>query len=148
MILALPVFSQAPAIQWQNTIGGNADDYAVPTIVLQTTDGGYIIGGSSSSNISGDKTENSNGSTDYWIVKTDSSGNIQWQNTIGGSGYDALVAIQQTSDGGYILGGQSQSNISGDKTENCLGGRDYWIVKTNATGVIQWQNTIGGDQDD
>jgi hypothetical protein len=58
---------------------------------------------------------------DYWIIKIDSLGNIQWQNTIGGSLGDELISIQQTSDGGFILGGSSTSSISGDKTENCLG---------------------------
>jgi len=66
---------------------------------------------------------------DYWIVKTDSVGNIQWQNTIGGTDEDWLYSIQQTSDEGYILGGCSKSNTSGDKTENSNGGEDYWIVK-------------------
>src|SRR6185295_16949964 len=56
-------------------------------------------------------------------------GNIQWQNTIGGNYVDHLRSIQQTTDGGYIVGGHSQSNISGDKTENCIGGWDYWIIK-------------------
>jgi hypothetical protein len=54
-------------------------------------------------------------------------------------------SIQQTSDGWlFILGGYSASGISGDKTENCLGGYDYWIVKVDSQGNIQWQNTIGG----
>ncbi|MBK7853611.1 MAG: hypothetical protein IPJ79_00675 [Bacteroidetes bacterium] len=83
----------------------------------------------SNSNISGDKTENSNGDYDYWIVKSDSTGNIQWQNTIGGNGDDWLNSIVQTSDEEYILGGSSNSNISGDKTENSNGDYDYWIVK-------------------
>ncbi len=133
-------------IQWQNTIGGNSGDqlYAIQ----QTTDGGYILGGLSASPISGDKTENSNGSIDYWIVKTDATGNIQWQNTIGGSSLDYLHSIQQTADGGYILGGYSYSNISGDKTENNNGDYDYWVVKTDASGNIQWQNTIGGGDRD
>src|SRR5688572_17067739 len=109
----------APAIEWQNTIGGSAGDYL--HAVQQTTDGGYILGGVSNSGISGDKTEICNGSGDYWMVKTDANGNIQWQNTIGGSGHDQLHAIQQTSDGGYVLGGYSFSNISGDKTENSNG---------------------------
>jgi hypothetical protein len=75
-------------------------------LVAQTvSDGGYILGGLSTSNISGDKTENCNGDYDYWIVKTDSLGNIQWQNTIGGNGDDQLSSVIQTSDGGYILGG-------------------------------------------
>lgn len=134
-------------IQWQNTIGGNSGDQL--HCIQQTIDGGYILGGSSKSNISGDKTENSwSSSEDYWIVKTDISGNIQWQNTIGGSGDDVLLSIQQTNDGGYILGGFSWSNISGDKTENSIGYYDYWMVKINGTGIIQWQNTIGGDMDD
>ncbi|MFI5219820.1 MAG: T9SS type A sorting domain-containing protein [Bacteroidia bacterium] len=131
-------------IQWQNTIGGNADDYLYS--VYQTSDGGYILGGYSYSNISGDKTENNNGYQDYWIVKTDSLGSIQWQNTIGGNGGDELYSVQETSDGGLILGGWSDSNISGDKTENSIGMglADYWIVKTDGAGNIQWQNTIGG----
>ena len=112
--------------------------------IIQTTDGGYLLGGYSYSNISGDKTENSNGYEDYWIVKVDSIGTIQWQKTIGGSLNDNLISIIQTSDGGYIIGGISSSNISGDKTENSNGDVDYWIVKIDSTGTIQWQNTIGG----
>ncbi|HMT27929.1 MAG TPA: T9SS type A sorting domain-containing protein [Bacteroidia bacterium] len=134
------------AIQWQNTIGGSGDDRLHS--IAQTSDGGYILGGESNSNISGDKTENSNGGDDYWIVKTDSAGIIQWQNTIGGSGEDYLYSMFQTSDGGYLFGGWSDSNISGDKTENSNGGFDCWIVKTDSVGVIQWQITDGGSGQD
>jgi len=133
-------------IQWENTIGGSSSDYLY--IASQTFDGGYILGGTSYSNISGDKTEDSNGSSDYWILKLDEFGVIQWQNTIGGEEYDQLWDITQTSDGGYIIGGYSISDISGDKTENSNGGIDYWIVKLNASGNIQWQNTIGGNDSD
>jgi hypothetical protein len=134
-------------IQWQNTIGGSNGD--VVSSIDQTTDGGYILGGTSSSNISGDKSENSKmASGDYWIVKVDSLGVIQWQNTIGGSGYDHLTSIQQTSDGGYVLGGSSESNISGDKKENPMGYDDFWMVKVDSLGDIQWQNTIGGNSYD
>ncbi len=138
-------------IQWQNNIGADANDQL--NSIRQTLDGGYILGGSSNSSMSGDKTENNNGSSgigndDYWIVKVDSLGVIQWQNTIGGSLDDELYSVQQTTDGGYILGGFSESNISGDKTENCHGNVDYWIVKTDSTGAVQWQNTIGGDSID
>ncbi|MBK7886632.1 MAG: T9SS type A sorting domain-containing protein [Bacteroidetes bacterium] len=133
-------------IQWQNTIGGSLDDYL--TSIQQTLDHGYILGGCSSSGVSGDKIENNLGSRDFWVVKVDSIGNIQWQNTIGGDNLDQLNSIQQTTDGGYILGGHSESNISGDKTENSLGSSDYWIVKIDSVGVIQWQNTIGGSDYD
>ncbi|MBL0343181.1 MAG: hypothetical protein IPP71_21350 [Bacteroidetes bacterium] len=114
-------------LYWQNTIGGSEGDYL--ECVIQSTDGGYILGGWSHSNISGDKTENSNGGYDYWIIKADSLGDIQWQNTIGGNEVDRLYSLQQTTDGGFILGGMSDSNISGDKTENSIGSSDYWIVK-------------------
>lgn len=69
---------------------------------------------------------------------------IEWQNTIGGSDTDDLHCFVSTSDGGYLLAGKSNSPISGDKTENSIGGYDYWIVKIDSNGVIQWQNTIGG----
>ena len=138
-------FAQSPSIDWQNTIGGSSDD--VLNSIQQTSDGGYILGGSSKSIISGDKTETHAGQ-DYWVIKLNSAGFIEWQNTIGGSSDDYLNCIQQTSDGGYILAGYSNSLISGDKTENSIGGFDYWVVKLNSTGGIVWQNTIGGTLDD
>jgi hypothetical protein len=138
--------AQAPAIQWQNTIGGSAPDYL--RSLKQTTDGGYILGGYSTSDISGDKTEGSSGYGDYWVVKLDSSGAILWQNTIGGSADDYLFSLQQTTDGGYILGGMSYSGISVDKTEALLGVTDYWVVKLDSIGAIEWQNTIGGSDYD
>ena len=130
--------------QWQKVYGGSSDDYVES--LQQTTDGGYILGGYSTSNISGTITENSNGGSngDYWLVKIDAVGSVQWQNTIGGSSLDYLSSVQQTQDGGYILGGYSYSSISGDKMENSKGSGDYWLVKTNDVGSIQWQKTIGG----
>ncbi len=133
-------------IQWQKTIGGSDREFIGS--IQQTSEGGYIIGGSSGSNISGDKTENNKGDIDYWVVKLNISGIIQWQKTIGGSGREVLRSIQQTSDGGYIIGGDSNSNISGDKTEDSKGSSDYWVVKLDATGSIQWQKTIGGSSSD
>ncbi len=132
-------------IQWQNTIGGKSDDYLYT--VVQTTEGGYLLGGYSSSGISGDKTEASQGSYDYWVVKLNGSGNIEWQNTIGGSKDDYLHSVIETTSGGYLLGGNSLSGISGDKTEASLGS-DYWVVKLDNSGNIEWQNTIGGNQGD
>ena len=130
----------------QNTIGGALNDYFICS--KQAIDGGFIlIGGYSASGISGDKTEASEGLEDYWIVKIDSELNIQWQNTIGGSGTDVLNSIEQTTDGGYILGGYSNSVISGDKTDGSMG-FDYWIIKLDSTGNLLWQKTIGGSIDD
>ena len=130
-------------IEWQNSIGGNHDDLYGE--IHQTSDGGYILGGASYSDISFDKTEGCLGQNDYWILKLDSVGNIVWQNTIGGSDNDDLSTIRETMDGGYIAGGVSRSDISFDKSENCNGEDDYWIVKLDSVGIIQWQNTFGGN---
>src|SRR5262245_40950420 len=101
------LFAQAPVIQWQNTIGGRDDDalYAIDV----TSDGGYIVCGYSYSDASGDKTEGT-WNSDYWILKLDATGNIQWQNTIAGPQFDVATDIRQTRDGGYIVGGYSNSN--------------------------------------
>lgn len=135
------VFAQVPAKLWDKTIGGASWEDEVAA--LPTSDGGYILGGSSISNASGQKSENSKGSVDYWVVKLDASGNKQWDKTIGGTGADFLSDIQKTSDGGYILAGSSQSSASGDKSENSIS-QDVWIVKLSASGSIDWENTLGG----
>ena len=145
--LNITLAQTTPTIAWQNTIGGNNLDHLQS--IKQTKDGGYIIGGHSASGISGDKKEASQGDWDYWVVKLDRTGQtIEWQNTIGGNSIDKLESIEQTTDGGYILGGRSLSGISGDKTEANLGDRDYWIVKLNGKGKVVWQNTIGGNNGD
>ncbi len=134
-------------IEWQNTIGGNSDDELYS--VIETTDGGYLLGGWSWSGISGDKSEVSQGYNDYWVVKLDGSGDILWQNTIGGYSTDELSSVIQTIDGGYLLGGYSYSGISGDKTEANQGYHpDYWVVKLDGFGNILWQNNIGGNTTD
>ena len=128
--------------QWDKTFGGNSNDQF--SSLQQTTDGGYILGGRSSSGISGDKTEASRGFDDYWVVKIDSNGTKQWDKTFGRNGGDILSSLQQTTDGGYILGGYSNSGISSDKTEASRGSNDFWVVKINANGIKQWDKTFGG----
>lgn len=142
-------------IEWQKDIGGS--DYDVPSVLLQTSDGGYLIGGNSLSDISGDKTENTHGFNDIWVLKLDGNGEIIWQNTIGGSFTDILSSIIQTPDGGYLLGANSVSNSSEDKSEDNIGFSfglpyytyyDYWIIKINSLGTIEWDNTIGTKDND
>ncbi|MBX7225536.1 MAG: T9SS type A sorting domain-containing protein [Chitinophagales bacterium] len=131
---------------FQKTIGGsNYDDLRV---IIPTEDEGYLLGGYSNSNISGDKTEDSRGGYDVWIIKIDKNGEIEWQKTIGGNGDDVLYALNQSSDGGFILGAHSKSIISGEKTESLFGNYDYWIIKIDASGNIEWQKTYGGVNDD
>jgi hypothetical protein len=133
-------------IQWDARFGGSADDYEYS--VQQTTDGGYILGGQSNSGISGDKTQDSQGDADYWILKTDGNGVKQWDARFGGSQYEYFASLQQTTEGGYILSGYSHSGISGDKTQENRGPSDYWIVKTDADGEKQWDAEFGGSQTD
>jgi hypothetical protein len=132
--------------QWDARFGGSKDEYL--GAVQQTPDGGYILGGYSFSKISGDKTQASQGGADYWIVKTDGNGVKQWDARFGGTKDDIFHSLQQTADGGYILGGYSDSGISGDKTQASQGGFDYWIVKTDGNGVKQWDARFGGDHHD
>jgi|GEM_PF-172031 len=143
--------------EWQVTLGGIGQDDLLA--VLPTRDGGYIAGGSSASGANGDKTENSRGNMDYWIVKLDKDGHIQWQRTFGGKYADLLRALEVTTDGGYLLAGysnspsssvtSSRSAIRSDKTQDNWGaGGDYWILKLDKDGNIEWQNTLGGDKDE
>ncbi len=124
--------------QWENSLGGTDDDNISTTV--QCSDGGYIFAGSTESNdidVSGN-----HGGKDCWIVKLDSSGTINWQTCLGGAGYDAASSIQQTPDGGFIIGATSTST-DGDVTGN-HGDYDCWIVKINSTGTILWEKSLGG----
>ena len=135
--------------QWDKRFGGIYDDKL--SSVRQTNDGGYILAGYSASGISGDKTEASRGSADYWIVKIDSLGNKEWDKRFGGANNDQLYSICCASDGGYLLGGFSWSQISGDKTQlNCGASTfcDFWIVKVDRSGNKQWDRRIGGADND
>ena len=107
------------------------------------------MGGFSYSGISGDKTEDKMGAVDFWIIKVNSSGAIEWQQTIGGDDADQCYFVQQTSDLGYICGGWSRSGVSYDKTVASFGERDCWLLKLDTDGEIVWQQGIhSGDQDD
>jgi gliding motility-associated-like protein len=133
-------------IIWQKTIGGNGWDRG--TSIKETKDGGYILGGYSNSSISGEKSENSRGNDDYWVVKLDVNRNVVWEKTFGGSGLDRLWCIVETEDGGYLMGGESDSNISNEKSENSRGLTDMWVIKVDKNGVEEWQKTYGGNQRD
>ncbi|WP_162052267.1 T9SS type A sorting domain-containing protein [Pontibacter pamirensis] len=128
--------------EWDRMYGG--DSYDELMSLQQTSDGGYILGGYSYSGASGDKSEANQGPVDYWVIKIDAAGIKEWDRTYGGLASDYLFSLQQTSDGGYILGGRSDSEASGNKTGANIGDSDYWVVKTDATGDIEWDRTFGG----
>lgn len=135
-------FGQAPSIQWQKSLGGGEYEYAKE--VALTSDGGSIAVGFTES-IDGNVSF-SHGGGDCWVVKTNASGSIDWEKSYGGTGFDYGYSIQQTTDGGFIVAGYSESN-DGDVLLN-NGGGDSWIMKLNNTGVIQWQKNYGGSMND
>ncbi len=132
------------ALQWQKCYGGTGDELF--RSIVETTDGGFVMAGETSSN-DGDVSGIHAGSTyDAWIVKVNANGAIQWQKCLGGSGTDEMSSIIQVSDGGFIAVGETDSH-DGDVTGN-HGAYDVWIVKLDNSGVIQWQECLGGTSDD
>lgn len=131
------------ALQWEKAYGGSSDEW-LPDLQL-TEDGGYIISGTTASH-DGDVTNNY-GLADYWIVKIDSAGNIEWQKTFGGSDFDEAFSIHNSSDHGFLICGLSTSNDL-DVSGNHGGSFDYWIIKIDSAGNLQWQKSLGGSSDD
>lgn len=113
---------------WDKTIGGSSDDLLMSIDITSTGD--YLLGGYSSSSISGEKTEISRGGSDYWIVKTDNAGNIIWNKTIGGNYNDVLSEIKELPNQEITLAGYSQSSASGDKSQNTISA-PYTVSYTN-----------------
>jgi len=131
-----------PSIQWQKALGGTQAEEAES--IQQTSDGGYIVVGYSASN-------NGNvlgwhGNIDFWVVKLSSTGDVQWQKMLGGAQAESAYSVQQTSDGGYIVAGYTNSN-NGD-VSGLHGESDFWVVKLSAIGSLEWQKTLGGSNED
>jgi hypothetical protein len=116
-------------VQWAKTYGGTWGEEAYS--VQQTSDGGYIVAGSTASGAGGG---------DAFLIKTDANGNVQWAKTYGGSNWDVAYSVQQTSDGGYIVAGLTESFGAG--------WGDAFLIKTYANGNIQWAKTYGGTHHD
>ncbi len=125
-------------LKWQRSYGGSQFDEAYS--IDLTSDGGYIAAGYTTS-VNGDVTKNF-GQSDVWIIKLDSIGNLMWQKSAGGSDIDGGLSIKQTFDRGYILAGSTVSND--DEVHGNHGGNDYWVLKLDSTGNLQWQKTLGG----
>ena len=115
---------------WNKTYGGGSNDAAKS--VVQTIDGGYALAGSTWSFGAG--------SLDAWFVKTNGTGDAQWNKTYGGISSDLANCVVQTGDGGYALAGYTASYGAGSY--------DFWLVKTDSTGGMLWNKTYGGINDD
>ncbi len=123
----LTLFTQsAYAVTFARTYGGTDIDDVLS--VQRTSDGGYIAAGYTWSFGAG--------RYDILLIKTDANGNLQWAKTYGGTRDDYAYSVQQTSDGGYIVAGYTDSFGSGWE--------DILIIKTDASGNIQWAKVYGG----
>ncbi len=117
------------APMWNRTFRETYDEIAYS--LIQTLDGGYALAGSTDSIGAGNH--------DFWLVKTDADGNMQWSRTYGGSQDDAAWCVVQAHDGGFAVAGETRSTGS-------AGGYDFWLVKVDAAGNLEWNKMYGGTQ--
>ncbi|MFH1319877.1 MAG: S8 family serine peptidase [Bacteroidota bacterium] len=114
--------------QWSYSYGLSGADY--PRVIQQTNDGGYIVGGVTSSMGAG--------SSDFSMFKVDATGNLLWTKSYGNSANDFLHLIEVTSDGGFIL--------SGYRRDYTVASREAYLIKTDSIGNVQWSKTYSGPQ--
>lgn len=119
-------------IKW-NKVYGHGSYQEIGYSVDETNDGGFIVSGYSDNN------PNPDGKYDFWLIKTDILGNKQWDKLFGGLGSQRSFFVQQTDDNGFI-----QCGIKEDE----YGFNDIWLLKTNETGIHEWNRTFGGNGDD
>jgi len=120
------IAAEPPATEWAQTYGGINSEMA--RSVIQTSDGGYLLAGETDSFGAGRR--------DFWLVKTDGDGNMEWNKTYGGGGHDHAFSAVQTTDGGYASTGRTNSFGAGNG--------DFWLVKVDSSGNHEWNKTYGG----
>ncbi len=132
----------AGEFQWFRYYGGTQND--VVSDVVQANDGGYVmVGYSESTNF--DVTHNK-GSYDYWVVKIQENGMLDWKHNYGGTGIDQAYGVTKTDNNSYIIVGKSNSN---DKdVTNSLGGFDAWVIHIDDHGHMIWQKSFGSTEYD
>jgi hypothetical protein len=138
--------TKSGAVMWDSVYGSTNRDELTAAVVA--TDGGIVLGGSSYSPRGGDKKVDYIGNNDFWIIKIDSLGNRVWDRTLGGSLSDYLTSIDVVGNIGFVFGGYSNSPASFNKTDSCRGGTDYWIIRTDKSGLPLWDKTFGGGKED
>jgi hypothetical protein len=136
--------SPRPGIEWQNVYGASyTEEFAS---IRQTPDGGYIACGLTDAYYPNGDVMSFIGSGDAWVMKLDASGNPEWQNAFGGIKRDECRSIRPVSDG-YIFVGFSNS-VNGEFADKNHGGYDIYVVKLRLDGSVEWQQQVGGENDD
>ena len=122
----------AGATTWRKALGVPIGDQSYVNSVRQTADGSYIV----AATLAAPGTEG----WDAWVLKLDRTGGVMWQKTYGGPGREWVADMQTSTDGGFVLGGSTDSYGSG--------ANDFWILKLDASGTIVWQKAYGGPRND
>ncbi|MEL6865928.1 MAG: gliding motility-associated C-terminal domain-containing protein [Bacteroidota bacterium] len=130
------------SLEWEESFGGSSEERAYG--ICTTQDGGYALAGAAFSS-DGDVGGNRGGS-DYWIVKTDANGQLLWERNYGGSAEEYARDILEMEDGGFVVGGYVNSK-DGDITNN-KGLYDYWMIRLDANGDLEWEGSFGGSRSD
>ena len=132
MLAAAVNAANPPPIEWQRSFGSTNDDACFS---LARIPGGFAVAGVSTV-------------SEYWLMKADAAGNVRTQQFIGGPGSEIAFTCEPTADGGFLIGGVSDSGVGGSKSEGNYGRLDYWVVRLDAAGAILWDRTLGGTNDD
>jgi len=136
-----------PTIKWQHAYGGSGDEGAYD--IKPAVNGGFIFCGQTNST-DGDVVAPGFGSTDYWVCRIDSNGNILWERSYGGEGSDGADVILNVGNG-YIIGGNIypvSDSIYGGEVTGAHGSDDIWVIKTDTAGTLLWQKAYGGSSFD
>ena len=121
------------AIEWEKTFGAASNEFG--RSVQPAPDGGFLVVGDTQSFGAGGR--------DVWVLKLSSTGAVEWEKTLGGTGNDTPYALQVADDGGYVIGATTSSFVSGADDDG-----DFWVMKLDATGSLAWQYTYGGASDE
>lgn len=131
------------ALKWERNFGGTEND--ICTSISATKDGGFIIGGNSFSGKGDSKSSEHYGDSDFWILKLDAFGAVEWERSYGGAGKEELVSVIETTKGDFLILGNSSSDSSGSLTVEPKGGVDVLLIKVDKLGAEIWQKSFGGE---
>lgn len=130
-------------LEWSKSFGGSGDDRG--TAIIQLPDGGYLVGGESSST-NGDMQSQHHGGLDSWVAKLTSKGRILWEKHYGGSGNEKVNRIHQLGEEEFLIINSSDSRDF--QVADNLGKKDGWLFKIDYQGEMTWQMNIGGEDND
>jgi len=140
------LYSQNPSIEWQKCFWGSESESAQQ--IIQSSDGGYIAVGHTSSN-DYDAIDNHSNLSDFFVIKVTNEGNVEWKKCLGGTSSEFATSVVETQNKEYLVVGWTESNdgdVTGFHISNELTKPDGWIVKLDSMGTIIWQKCFGGSK--